>query len=76
MSEVFNYIFSSLENTEKFIRKQNATNTKLALCVIGLGVYAAYQATKIGELNYRVGKLTRDLALIKAEQTEDEETSD
>lgn len=76
MSEVFNYIFTSIEKTDKFIRKQNGVNGRLAFCVIGLGIVAVCQAKKISELDYRLGKVNRDLMQFKAEKLYDEESGE
>lgn len=67
MSEVFNYIFNSMERTEKTLRKQARTNRSVAIFAIVATVCLCYQAKKIDELEYEVDKIKRDAAREEAE---------
>lgn len=65
MAEAFNYIFNSMERTEKLLRKQSSVNRNVAVFAAAVTVYMLFQAKKINELDYEVCKLKREIAASK-----------
>lgn len=67
MSEAVNYIFNHIERTEKALKRQGRVNRNFVVFMTAATVFMVFQAKKINELDYQVGKLKRDLARKDAE---------
>lgn len=67
MSEAVNYIFNHIESTEKALKRQGRVNRNFVVFMTAATVFMVFQAKKINELDYQVGKLKRDLARKDAE---------